>query len=226
MPRSIALEYHLAPEMPFALDAAIDDVVIAFRTSNVDLVISKGDDIRTDPETGGLNSFDRLLARYRAGPRNAGQIIVARKPRDGRADVAGELLDQDKRGVAAIYMSSLYIAINGVIGFTQTLAHEIGHMMDLGHGEITSNFTSVMTQARDRAQALDAAWSAAQDDAVVLEGRGTPAFFQKPIRPINCYPFAPSARSFMNTRLDPLISPWGGPYSPRADGGVNDREHH
>lgn len=225
MPRTIALEYHLAPEMPFALDVAIDDVVIAFRTCNVDLAIVKGDDIRTDPETGGLNSFDRLLARYRAGPQSAGQIIVARKPRDGRADVAGELLDQDKRGVAAIYMSSLYIAINGVIGFTQTLAHEIGHMMDLGHGEITSDFTSVMTQARDRGQALDAAWSAAQDDAVILERTGG-AFFQKPIRPINCYPFAPSARSFMNTRSDPLISPWGGPYSPRADGGVNDRKQY
>src|ERR1700746_1624284 len=51
VPRTIGLEYHLAPDIPFALDAAIDDVVIAFRTCNVDLAISKGDNIRTDPET-------------------------------------------------------------------------------------------------------------------------------------------------------------------------------
>lgn len=222
MPRTVAVEYHVVPGVPFAVGSVFDDVLLAFRTCGIELVVVQGEPLTTEPELGGLWSFKKLVDKYSAGPRKSGQIIVARVPRDRRDDVAGELLDLERRGVAAVYINSSYISREGVLGLAQTLAHEIGHMMNLSHDDTSSAFTSAMAQAHRRDGGLDVAWTAAADEARRLQQHGDQAYFQQPIRPVNCYPFAHAARMILNSWSDALISPWGGRFE-RRDNGLNDR---
>jgi hypothetical protein len=205
--RSLAIETHVVGDGG-GLTLPRDDIIAAFSNAGVDLTFTEGDAIDVDPAQSALTSYEDLVADYRAKDRSFGHLIIGKlSPHPGR-DVVGELLDLASRGVAAVYTSSEYIQAAGEDGLAQTAAHELGHMCNLSHGDVSTAYQSTMERATSRTEAVSDAWAFAAAEAKTVE----PAYYSAPARIPACYPFALQARSLLNTLSPSQTDPWGSPF--------------
>ena len=181
-----------------------------YLTAGVELTFDEALDIEFDPGDDPTFPYPWYVGYYGKHAADCGHLIVGRRcPRIGTA-IAGELWDLDWRGVCAVYTESTYIRGEGDRGLLQSAAHEIGHMLNLGHKH-SSTFMTTMNQAEQRLGAdVAAAWAAAEADAANQITNGLPAYYFAPTEEIDCYPLAFDARTRLNENFDTQVIPWQG----------------
>ena len=213
MLRLVKIKYHIVASDSADLKFPKEDLALVFRSASVELQLIPGTPIPVEPLHASLDKYPKLVERYAANERDAGHLILGLRPT--RPDAAGELLDTTSRGVAAVFRTSYYIQQNGPAGYLQTCAHEIGHMLNLGHSDVSDDFTSVMDSADARsAQSAEHAWLAAEAEAASEHDN----YYVHPSKPLPCHPFAYKARLALNTALELRFQPWGSTYDHSHDG--------
>lgn len=218
--RSVDLKYHVVANATADLPFPADDLKSLFRTTLIDLNLVEGEKLVDDPIYASSTpfSYPELVKLYFKEDRNYGHLIIGLKGPDWRSDIAGQLLDQDSRGVAAIYTCADYIQRDGKGAFLQTCAHEIGHMLNLGHDDVADGFVSAMNQAQNRALDTRPSWQNVEAEAQVVRSQGNQDYFFPSERELNCYPFAFKARFNLNHYSDDRLLPWGGKFEHPYDG--------
>ncbi|GEM_PF-6653954 len=217
--RHVSVKYHIVKNSAADGQFPADELEALYRTAGIALHLVEGGSIDRDPLDSHVFSYAQLVEDYGATDREFGHIILGVNPRE--PDIAGELLDLKTRGVAVAYRNSLYMQSAGRNGLLQTCAHELGHMLNLDHDDVSAKFHSIMNQAERRKQDIDKAWETAADEAQLARARGEPDYFQPPVQKIQCYPFALAARQRLNTKSEATFQPWGSVFERSADA-VND----
>lgn len=207
MLRKVEIMVHTVKEPPTNLSFDTDAIHRLFWTAGIDLTFSNGLELEVDP-MGTAISYQVLLDYFKNNNTQAGHLVIGRAYPDFRPDVAGQLHDPDRRGLAAVYTSSDYIAQYAALGLIQTAAHEIGHMLNLAHKHVARGFISTMDSAGSRTSEVAVAWQeAALESERVRSNNEEPYYW--PLDETNpCYPFAYNARRELNTLADDQLLPW------------------
>ena len=219
--RDITLKVHYVEDTRVEFLLPSMQLQALFRTAGINLTLIEGSAIDVDPAVSSLTSYPDVVDHFRQIDRTAGHLIVGAQPTEQRKEVAGELLDVDLRGVAAVYTSSDYIQRDHRANYLQTCAHEIGHMLNLAHEDSVPQYDSAMNQVGGRFDETEKCWEAAKNEAAHIKASGQPIFFLPPVQPLPCYPFAYKARALLNTLSDDRLRPWQSKFE-RLWNGAND----
>lgn len=216
--RPVDVKYHVVKNATANLPFPADELKLLFRTTGIDLSLVEGERIDNDPTYNPFLAYVDLVQLYDKKDRHYGHLIIGLDGPDYRFDIAGQLLDLDWRGVAVVYTCADYIQRDGEGAFLQTCAHEIGHMLNLGHNDVASDFVSAMNQAQNRELDTSRSWQDVKAEAEVVKSQGKPDYFFPPEKELNCYPFAYQARYNLNIYSPDRLLPWGGKFERPYDG--------
>lgn len=208
MLRTISIKVHHVDGTQVQFPVPVSDLQSLFRSAGIDLVLLAGQALDRDPMGSKYHNYPTLISEFRNTDRSCGHLIIGRSPPDQQFEVAGQLHDLEQRGLAAVYTLSSHVQKNPRDHFAQTIAHEIGHMLNLSHSDI-GKFDSTMNALADRDEVVSICWERAGHDANSMTAKGEDAFYIKPTVPTVCYPFAYKARLFLSTAIDARIQPWG-----------------
>jgi hypothetical protein len=180
-------------------------------TAGIDLMIEEEADVKFDPASNPARPYSSYVERYGKSAADRGHLIIGRKCPRAESEIAGELIDLDRRGVGAVYTKSPYISDYGDLGLLQSAAHEIGHMLNLSHTK--TGFVSTMNQADVRKKGIVTnAWTEAEAEADKEKASGRPAYYFALSQPTECYPLSLNSRIELNTMSDIRMLPWGGKF--------------
>lgn len=198
------------PATSLSLD--VDAIRRLYWTAGIDLELAEAADIPFDPADDPTFPYPSYVMHFGQSASDRGHLIIGRRcPRIG-STIAGELWDLDWRGVSAVYTESTYIAREGARGLLQSAAHEIGHMLNLGHDH-ASTFVSAMKQAEARrAGDVSASWAQAESEANHALASGQPTYYFPLTQPNDCYPLSLDERRELNGMPDSRVLPWGGKF--------------
>ena len=200
---------------PFALPK--DDLRLFYLTAGIELKFTEGDELTFDPSDEPIDDYASVVSEYRKTSKISGHFIMGIHPPSFHPEVAGQLLDPDKRGVSVVYTDSGYVRRVGAGGVLQACAHELGHMFNLAHADVGPEFISTMDQAKTRTSSIDDSWTRAELEVKKLASEGKNPYYFIPPRQLNCYPFAFKARLALNTLSDAQLKPWGGVFEHSFD---------
>ena len=206
--RTINIKYHVVTNATEKLPFPVEELKSLYATSGIVLNLVEGDPISSDPAHRRIGTYPSFVELYRKSGPDYGHLIIGLDDPNKDKSVNGELLDRESRGVAAVYTYSDDIAIIGESAFLQTCAHEIGHMLNLAHHDVSKYYTSVMDKALNRGQDISLSWSNAEAEARNLDAAGQQSFFTKPPTLPRCYPFAFAARDHLNNDSPDHLLPW------------------
>jgi hypothetical protein len=211
--RLVTIIVHNVQQPPTSLILDLEAIRRLYWTANIDVSFALGGSYANDPMFAS-NDYAAIVKRYSTTSNSFGHLIIGREPPAGRRDVAGQLWDPDQRGVAAVYTESDYVLREKNAGLVQTAAHEIGHMLNLSHKDITSLFPSTMNSADARTTDIAAAWQLATTEADTIHPE---AYYHRLDEPHACYPLAFQARSALNIARDAQLLPWKGKFDHPLD---------
>lgn len=211
--RTVALKFHVVAKATADMPFPVDELKWLYATAGIELDLSQGDTIEHDPMYYPAANYKFWVEQFGKKDRGCGHLIIGLHGPYYRSDIPGRLVDLDYRGVAAVYTSCDYIQRDGEKALLQTCAHEIGHMLNLAHEDVTTDFISTMDQAEKRGLDTRRSWEAALAEA---QHKRDPYFFQ-PVRELNSYPFALRARNTLNTLPVAQLLPWGGKFEHPYD---------
>lgn len=198
-----------------------------YASCGVELKIEPGEMLEVNPSFS-AGGFEEISGPWQAAGDGVGHVILGTLYEGTSGDpfgIAGRLVDTKTRGAVVIYTASTYFASHTKTRFLQTIAHELGHLFNLGHSHVTPLFTSTMNSASDRGDDTATAWERAHANADDLAQHGTEPFFTPPSSPPACHPLAPEARRRLNTESEDEVRPWGQPFR-FPDEGANDQWHY
>ena len=217
--RAVRLKVHWVASVKGTMALLEDDLHATFFASGIDLDIAAGEDVATDPNVDLRRNYERVVSDFARDDPQCGHLVLAGQPPDLRLDVAGQLIDEARRGLVAAFLGSSYISGEGEIALLHTCVHEIGHMLNLAHMDVRNDYVSAMNSASSRGGGVSAAWMAAQTE---MERSGEDPYLVVPSKPCKAYPFSYSARKLLNTQSDDWLMPWGGRFARPYDG-LDDR---
>lgn len=217
--RAVRLKVHWVASVKGAMRLLEDELHATFFASGIDLDISAGEDLATDPNLDPRRRYERVVSDFARDDAQCGHLVLAGQPPNLQLDVAGQLIDEAHRGVVAAFLGSSYISSEGEIGLLHTCVHEVGHMLNLAHEDVSSDYVSAMNSAASRGGSVAAAWLAAQREA---ERPGQEPYLVVPRKPCKAYPFSYEARKRLNIRSDGCLMPWRDKFERTYDG-LDDR---
>lgn len=216
--RSVSVKYHVVENATADMPFPADDLRALYWSAGIDLALDAGEPLDADPALGLFTNYAALLAAYRRSPL-AGHLIVGLTPPSDRYGISGELVDLDTRGLAAVYVQSGYIQREGRSALLQTCAHELGHMLNLSHGDVSTLFVSVMDSAPRRQDVSpQSAWEQAMRESDAKKARGELAYLEPPLRTLPCFPFSYGARERLNSIPEDSLLPWRSKFQDTFDG--------
>lgn len=216
--RRIDITVHWVKGVSATFSLKTDQLRMLYWTAGIDLNLTVGEPIELDPARSARNSYPALVRQYRETAQSSGHLIIGIAP-DGTANgAAGQLIDLETRGVAAAYTESFYISQTFNSGLLQTCAHEIGHMLNLAHDDVVSDFVSTMNTSDGRTTAIPTAWQLARTEAERIRTNSGNAHFLELTTPIDCYPLSFKARFLLNDYKDHQLIPWRGKFERPFDG--------
>lgn len=216
--RSVDVKFHIVAAAAVDWHFPADDLRLLYRTAGIDLNFVEGDRIDDDPTNYPIGDYPTLVDRYRKTDNGFGHFIIGIEPPRFNPQVAGQLLDVENRGVSVAYTNSNYVQQFGDVGLLQTCAHEIGHMLNLAHEDVVTEFVSTMDQALKRTSAITQSWNGAAFEAEQIRRRGDETYFFPQSKALRCYPLAYSARLRLNTSSGDQLLPWRGKFERPYDG--------
>jgi hypothetical protein len=217
MLRSVAIKYHQVKENGNDFPIPQTDLCAAFLSAGIDLQLIEGEVLKTDPGVSLNRTYSDLIQEYSKIDKKCGHLIIGVSRADKRKDIAGELHDLASRGVASVYTLSEHIQRDPVASFAQTVAHEIGHMLNLSHGDVTAKFDSTMNSLAQRDQRPELSWERAREEARNMRQAGAEPLYIEPSARTACFPFAFKARQALRDTSDSRLQPWGSPFEHAAD---------
>lgn len=220
--RTIDVTFHIVEPASAQFGFPAAELRELYLSAGIDLNFIAGHDITPDPANHPASGYPVLVEKFRTSATTSGHLIIGSRTPIVHSDWAGQLLDQTTRGVSAVYTQSDYIQSTGAVGLLQTCAHELGHMLNLAHEDISPEYASVMNQADSRTSDIENAWIVAGVQAARIVSQSNNPYFTAPSGPLNCYPFAYAARLRLNTSSEDSLLPWRGVFERTYDG-TNDR---
>ncbi len=209
--RSVSIKIHYVDGTFPEFAVPVDEVRALYRTALIDLTFVEGKAIPQDPRMGSaLQNYDDWVRQFGSTDGTVGHLIIGGFPPFAHPEIAGQLLDPDWRGVAAVYTGNELIQSSPRLCFLQTCAHEIGHMLNLPHPDNGSlrSYDSTMNQLEERLQDVASCWEKASAEALEQSASGKPDYFSPPSEPLSCYPLSLGERVALNTRSDNRFNPW------------------
>jgi hypothetical protein len=165
-----------------------------------------------DPELSqGWDSLHAELAAWsnETTPPSLAHLVVTQWPPGQVVQINGCLIDQ-MRGISAIYtFASIYGENNDLNAHSdlliQVLIHELGHMLNLAHGDAQATYNSAMLPTSER---TDESTSDAWQQALLDEQANHEQPVAAPI-PLLYYPFNLTCRNWLReVAFDPTNLPW------------------
>ncbi len=207
-------------------EVPMKSLVDYFRVWDVQLDFIVGAPLPADP-TRAEDVANALIEKMRppGGQTAPAVLVLAGQSPDG-PDTNGILLDLESRGVSAVFTASSAYQGGSLDDRFQIYAHEIGHVLNLTHGEADDEFPTAMNQWDDRSTVSSVAtvWRKAIDAAVdpgyKSQLRG---FFGSGQRqPLGLPMSASCCRGLVRTPLSD-VQPWGGTFDDaNVAGGTQD----
>jgi hypothetical protein len=223
--KTISIRLHWVARSQHDIALRSDDLQALFRTAFIELDLMPGEEIAQDPIYYPPPFYEDLVRHYAATDKEPGHLIIGLEPPLFDPGVAGQLLDPVERGVCIVYRRCKYILERGEVALLQTCAHELGHMLNLAHADVSPDFASAMDQADKRVKGeVGSCWEAAAREAHTIRQRNEPDYFMPLGRPLEALPFSHVARKTLNDLSGNRLTPWGGKFERPYDG-TNDRSY-
>ncbi|RZL04169.1 MAG: hypothetical protein EOP36_01670 [Rubrivivax sp.] len=206
--------------------AAAPHLVAAYQPFGINLHLEPGTTLPEDPVTS--YGWQQLIASLsqRSGmvsPPAPAHVIFATVPPGLDRSINGQLLN-DTRGLCALFLGASSFQTpspyNRVDLVAQVLIHEVGHLLNLTHGDAYGyGHSDSMMPTTDRQQQTPlAAWQLAAADAA---HRGEPALLIP--SQIYTYPFGAQCRACLRAgATNPAWWPWRSKFRDEFGGGVGD----
>lgn len=215
--RTVTLKFHVVEKFRADMPPEfVKELTSLYRTAGIYLDLTEGDKIEFDPAFYPKANYESWVEKFKGNKkdREVGHLIIGcgvpEWERHCPPHTVGQLLDEKQRGVAAVYTSCVYILQGRKAALLQACAHEIGHIMNLGHVDVTTDFISTMDQAEKRARGTGQSWEAVVKEAHEVRKGGHPDYFFPPDEKLeNTYPFAHKARKRLNDLAVDNLQPWG-----------------
>lgn len=121
-----------------------------FRAFDIDLLFRSGQPLREDP-TNSPDSIEAFVAEHAPPVGTSGPaVLVVTDMGHLGALVNGMLLDAQRRGACAVFIQATGFTVGDAEARFEVFAHEIGHMLNLTHGDADGIFTTAMDSWDDR----------------------------------------------------------------------------
>lgn len=192
--------------------AAIPYLIAAYRPFGIEIHVEKGIQLQADPITS--DGWQQLISHLTqsssaATPPVPAHVIFATVPPGLDRSINGQLLNET-RGLCALFLGANSFQTPSPFKrldlVAQVLIHEVGHMLNLTHGDSYGfgHSDSMMPTLERQQQAPLAAWQAALADAALRH--------ELPLQipsPTYYYPFAAQCRACLRAAAtDPRWWPW------------------
>lgn len=218
---------HLPVYQPL-LAVALPPLVAAFSPFGVNIQTEPGVMLGEDPiDTEGWRKLINSLTEQSAAltPPAPAHVVFATVPPGFDRSINGQLLNR-ARGICAIYFGASSFSTPSPFDrldlVVQVLIHEVGHLLNLTHGDaFSSGHSDALMPTSDRQRQLPSeAWALATADAA---SRGEPQI-AVPV-PTLAYPFGAQCRACLrDAATNPQWLPWRSPFRGDFDVGTESQD--
>ena len=225
MPRFASLVIRTLAKLDGKPNAAVPEVALRdyFRAFDLDISFTQGTILEEDP-TETRDSVRSLLDKHAPpiGQSGAAILVVADVGYLG-PHVNGMLLDAERRGACAVFTGASGFSHGDPERRFEIYTHELGHLLNLTHGDADGTFASAMDSYDERVAVLDRSqvWNDAINKGPVLFAQRLRGFFNAGVQQPLGLPMSERCCNKLVTspRLD--VEPW---LSPFVENDPQDRE--